>query len=101
MLLTGRAVSGREAVEIGLASRLVPDGQALPAAQELARQMAAFPQTALRSDRQSAYRQNGLPVDQALAQETALAQAAREREAQPGARRFAAGRGRHGSFDDL
>src|SRR6516164_9734092 len=50
MILTGRAVDAAEAAAIGLANRVVPPGQALAAAQELAAQLASFPQVCLRSD---------------------------------------------------
>lgn len=97
MLMTGRKVGATEAVAIGLADRLVPAGQALPAALALAQEIAAFPQIAMRSDRLSAIRQWDLPETEAFAQEMALAADARRLEAQPGAARFAAGAGRHGA----
>lgn len=96
MLLTARKVGGAEAVAIGLADRLVPDGQALAAAIALAKEMSAFPQIAMRSDRMSAIRQWDLPEADAIAQEMQLAAEARRIEAQSGAARFAAGAGRHG-----
>src|SRR6516162_266194 len=55
LILTGRGVSGDEALRMGLANRLVERGKALEAAEELARQLAAFPQRCMRSDRSSAY----------------------------------------------
>src|SRR3546814_4949927 len=57
MILTGRPVAADEAQRIGLADRIVADGEALGAAIELAKQIAAFPQTCMNSDRLSAYRQ--------------------------------------------
>jgi len=51
----------------GLANRVVPDGQARVAAEELARQIAAFPQACVRSDRLSAYECDGRPEKEALA----------------------------------
>jgi enoyl-CoA hydratase len=54
---------------MGLANRLVPAGQALPAALALAHEIAARPQAALRSDRLSSYEQWTLPLDEALAGE--------------------------------
>lgn len=97
MLLTARKVGGAEAVAIGLADRLVADGQALPAAIALAHEIAAFPQIAMRSDRLSAIRQWDLPEHDAIAQEMAFAAEARRLEARGGATRFAAGAGRHGA----
>jgi enoyl-CoA hydratase len=98
MILTGRAVEADEALAIGLANRVVPAGQARAAAEELARELAGFPQACLRSDRLSALTQWGQPEPEALAREFAhgmnvLADAA------GGVARFSAGAGRHGSFD--
>jgi enoyl-CoA hydratase len=98
MLLTARKVSGAEAVAMGLADRLVPEGQALPAALELARQIAAFPQIAMRSDRMSAIRQWNLSEKEAIALEAELSIEARRKEAQAGAGEFASGAGRHGTI---
>src|SRR5579872_6592457 len=69
LILTGRGVSGDEALRMGLANRLVEPGEALDAAKELARQLAAFPQQCMRSDRRSAYEAWTLPFAEALANE--------------------------------
>jgi enoyl-CoA hydratase len=69
LILTGRGVSGQEALQMGLANRLVPPGQALAAALELAKELASRPQAALRSDRLSSYEQWSLPLDDALMRE--------------------------------
>ncbi len=98
LVLTGRPVDAREALAIGLASRVVPVGTALAAAQQLARELAAFPQTCLRSDRQSLLDGEGLTEEAALAREFAAGQAALASETIPGAARFVAGEGRHGAF---
>ncbi|MCA8926726.1 MAG: crotonase/enoyl-CoA hydratase family protein [Alphaproteobacteria bacterium] len=100
MLLTARKVTGAEALAMGLADRLVPEGQALPAAMALAQEIAAFPQIALRSDRLSTLRQWDLSLPEAFAQEMELAAEARRVEARSGAARFAAGAGRHGAKAD-
>jgi enoyl-CoA hydratase len=98
MILTGRPVDAAEAAAIGLANRVVPAGQALAAAQELAAQLASLPQTCLRSDRASVLDQEGLDEGAALAAEFAHGQEALTgEEAIRGAARFAAGAGRHGS----
>lgn len=55
LILTGRSVSANEALQMGLVNRVVPKGAALDAAQDLARQIAAFPQLCMRADRLSAY----------------------------------------------
>jgi enoyl-CoA hydratase len=67
LILTGRGVSGDEALRMGMANRLVPRGKALGEAQALARQMASLPQEALRSDRLSSYQQWPLSLTDALA----------------------------------
>jgi enoyl-CoA hydratase len=100
MILTGRPVVGEEAARMGLANRLVDPGTARAAAVTLAKELAAFPQRCLRSDRLSSYRQWGLDVDAALGVETTLGMAViQSGETLAGARRFAAGAGRHGVFE--
>jgi enoyl-CoA hydratase len=66
LILTGRGVSGDEALRMGLANRIVPPGQALPEAIALARDIASRPQGALRHDRLSSYEQWSLALDAAL-----------------------------------
>jgi enoyl-CoA hydratase len=100
LILTGRGVSGDEAARMGLANRLVPPGGALEASIALARQIADFPQRCMRSDRRSSYEQWSLPIAEALSHETELGlETIRSGETLEGARRFAAGAGRHGRFD--
>jgi len=99
LILTGRPVGADEALVLGLANRVVPAGQALAAARELARAIAAFPQRCLRNDRASVLGQHGLPLRDALAHEFALGmQTLQSGEAVSGAQRFSAGMGRHGEF---
>lgn len=100
LILTGRGVSGDEAQRMGLANRLVEPGQALPAAVELARRIAGFPQRCMRADRMSSYQQWDLDLDAALANEYRLgSEVIRSGETLEGATRFAKGAGRHGSFE--
>lgn len=98
MLLTARVVAAEEAVQIGLADRLVDTGEALPAAIELARVIAGFPQGAVQADRASVYAGLDLPLAQALSIETEISAGARTTDAQPGAAVFASGAGRHGEY---
>jgi enoyl-CoA hydratase len=72
LILTGRPVPATEALQMGLVSRVVPDGQARAAAEELARELAALPQQCLRSDRQSALDSISLSDEEALANEFRL-----------------------------
>lgn len=102
LILTGRGVSGEEARLMGLANRLEEPGQTLHAAQELAQSLCAFPQLCMRSDRQSSYEQWGMSLQDALKRETELGRdVIKSGETVDGATRFASGKGRHGSFDDL
>ena len=99
MILTGRGVSGDEALAFGLANRLVEPGQALEAAVALAHDLARFPQRCLRSDRLSSYEQWSLPLDKAIANEYGRGiEVINSGETREGAARFASGAGRHGSF---
>ncbi len=96
LILTGRAVGAEEALAIGLADRVVPDGAARAAAEELALQLAEHPQATMRADRLSVYEGLGRPLPEALAREFARGSLLLE-EARRGAGRFAAGEGRHGA----
>jgi enoyl-CoA hydratase len=100
MILTGRPVAADEALQIGLANRVVADGTALDEAITLARQIAAFPQQCLQADRLSAYQQWDLPQDEALRREGAGGYPVVFEEAIGGAERFRQGAGRHGTFEE-
>lgn len=99
MLLTGRAVGADEAITIGLATRKVARGATRGEAEKLAAQIAGFPPVAMTSDRKSAYESFDREELAAIQCEMELSLAARRQEAQKGAARFAAGAGRHGSFE--
>ncbi|HLI09641.1 MAG TPA: crotonase/enoyl-CoA hydratase family protein [Ktedonobacteraceae bacterium] len=102
MILTGRGVSGQEALTMGLANRLVPPGEALAAALALANELARFPQLCMRSDRLSVYEQWSLSLGEALRNETLHGlEVMQSGEARVGAQRFREGRGRHGRTDDI
>lgn len=98
LILTGRGVLADEALAIGLVNRVVAPGQALLAAQELAAQIAAFPQACLRSDRASARSQWSLTEAEAISAEFDLGVPSLLAEGVNGAAQFAAGSGRHGAF---
>jgi enoyl-CoA hydratase/carnithine racemase len=97
LILTGRAVNAQEAWAIGLANRIVPRGQSVRAAEELADEIASFPQTCMRADRASAYRQWDLEHAAAIKNELLGGLAALGEEGIAGAERFVRGEGRHGS----
>jgi enoyl-CoA hydratase len=99
LILTGRPVDAQEALAIGLANRVVPKGESLSAALELARQLSAFPQLCLRNDRLSALEQWSLDWDAATAFEVKVGmETLRTGSAVDGATRFASGQGRGGAF---
>ncbi|SDJ47863.1 crotonase/enoyl-CoA hydratase family protein [Streptomyces indicus] len=99
MILTGRPVPASEAYAMGLATRVVPNGGARRAAEELAAEIAAFPQACLRSDRASVLEQEGLGEQAAMAGEFRHGLGVLA-ESLDGAARFAAGAGRHGAFEE-
>jgi enoyl-CoA hydratase len=92
--------AGGEALRIGLANAS-PRGSTRAAAEDLAREIARFPQAAVRADRRSAYESFGLGTREALAQEWAGGIDAFMLEGAAGAARFAQGRGRQGDFQDI
>ena len=102
LILTGRPVDAREALAMGLANRVVANGTAREEAEALARDLLRYPQICMRADRRSAYEQWDQSLDRALRREYELGKAAIDAgETQAGAGRFASGRGRSGSFEDL
>ena len=97
LILTGRKVEAAEALQMGLANRVVPKGQALAAAVALAESLAKFPQRTMLADRMSAYRQWDLAIEDALHQEWQRGKHCIA-DGVAGAGRFASGEGRHGKF---
>ncbi len=98
LILTGRPVGAAEAERIGLVNRVVPSGQSLAAACELAASLARFPQICLRQDRLSVREQAALPEAEAMANELRHGRRSLA-EAGSGLERFRGGAGRHGAFD--
>ncbi len=101
MILTGRAVPSAEALQMGLANRVVPNGQARAAAEEIAAEIAKFPQACMKADRLSSYEQWTLSLDAALHGEAESGWPIIEAEAIAGAARFRDGAGRHGDFKKI
>ena len=101
LILTGRPVGAPEALHMGLANRLVPNGEARAHAIALAKDIARFPQACLRADRLSALRQWDLDEEEAIANEMRGGlDVIASGETLSGATRFASGGGRHGAFGD-
>ena len=96
MILTGRVVKASEAYAIGLANRVVPNGEARHAAEKLAAELAALPQQCMRADRMSMLNQWGMSESDAIDFEFGSISRV-VAEAMEGAGRFAGGAGRHGA----
>lgn len=97
MILTGRSVGADEALQMGLANRLCEPGRALETAVALAKEIAAFPQLAMRHDRLSAYEQWDLKESDAIVNEFRHGQVSlNSGESKAGASAFVSGQGRHG-----
>ena len=72
LILTGREIDAAEAERMGFLNRVVPDGQALAAAIELAGEIASFPWRGVVNDRKSVYAGLGRELADALATEDDL-----------------------------
>jgi enoyl-CoA hydratase len=97
LILTGRPVSAAEALQMGLANRVVPRGASRQAAESLAHELSRLPQECLRNDRRSAFEQFDLSFDEAMRNELRHGMRSLEAGATEGALRFTRGEGRHGS----
>ena len=96
--LTGRKVPAEECYQIGLCEKVVPHGKAREAAEDMAREIARFPQEAVRADRRTIIETRGMPVREALKVEWANGMDAIRKQGIAGAGRFSGGIGRHGDF---
>lgn len=101
MILTGREVKAEEAYSFGLANRLVEKGKAYEEAFKIAENLCAFPQLCMRTDRQMAYDQWSMSLEDALRQEAVEGAKPVNQEARNGAGRFAGGLGRGGDFSKI
>lgn len=100
MILTGRPVSANEAYQWGLANRIVEDGQSKLEAENLAREIAKFPQTCMRNDRLSSLQQFSMTIEKAMENEFNLGLNTLESgEYLEGSSDFVQGRGKHGKFE--
>jgi enoyl-CoA hydratase len=101
LVLTGRPVTATEALQIGLANRVCPDGEALATGVALAREITAHPRTTMLADRAGVRAAFDLDLDAALLAEHDRGMAAvLAGGMEQGLARFAAGAGRGGRFDD-
>nr|XP_061810191.1 enoyl-CoA hydratase EchA19-like [Nerophis lumbriciformis] len=100
MILTGRPIGAQEALAYGLANRVVPDGEGLQAALQIAEQISSFPQECMRVDRSSAIYScyEASSFTQAMQYETDHGEAVILSEAVAGATKFTTGTGRGGKF---
>jgi enoyl-CoA hydratase len=96
LILTGRLVAADEARAIGLVTEVVPAGEQLTRALEIAEGLARFPQETMLADRRAAIEGLGRPLADGLALE-AQAGPVVFADAVAGAARFAAGEGRGGA----
>jgi enoyl-CoA hydratase len=96
IILTGRLVPVEEALSIGLVTEIVPRGQHLERALEMADGLARFPQETMLADRRSAIEGIGMPFEEGLRFEASSAMETYE-VGQQGAARFASGEGRGGA----
>ena len=101
IILTGRKVPAVEALRIGACEKVVADGTAREAAEEMALAIARFPQVCMRADRRSVHLQHGLSVGEALRSEWTTSVGVVASEGVAGATRFSGGKGRHGDFEGL
>ena len=99
MILTGRPVNAQEALEFGLANRIVEDGTSKEEAEKLALNIAQFPKTCMRNDRLSAYSQFGFSISDAIKNEFHFGMKTLESgEYLEGSDEFSKGKGKHGEF---
>jgi enoyl-CoA hydratase len=90
ILLTGKHVSAREALAIGLIGHVVPDGQALAKAREIAAVIAANGPLAVEAITRTLHETDGMDLDEALAHEFEYGQAVfASRDSKEGPRAFA------------
>ena len=101
IILTGRQVKAEECLALGLCEYIVENDQSRQKAEELAHQIAKFPQICVQADRKSVYAQEGLSMIDALKQEWFNGKKALSEEGLNGAKNFKKGFGRHGDFNEL
>ena len=101
IVMTGRKVPAEECYRIGLAEKVVPDGDALKVALEMAHEICRFPAEAMLADRRSVIETHGMSIAEGLRHEWANGIDAAINQGTTGAGRFADGKGRSGDFGDI
>jgi len=101
IVMTGRKVPAEECYRIGLCEKVVAHGEARETAEEIAHEIARFPQQAVRADRASIIETCGMSVRDGLRHEWANGGSAIINEGIDGAKRFSSGAGRHGDFQNI
>lgn len=102
LIMTGRTVSAQEAFHMGLVNRLVPDGQCLSEAIQLAKDILRFPYECMNTDRMSAHFAASNSIEDSLEREYNYGIKLIERESIPGAKHFVEEKqGRGGKYDDV
>lgn len=99
--LTGRKVTASECLKIGLCEYIVEDGDSRHKAEEIAHQIAKFPQNCVRADRKSIKNQNHFDIKEGLEFEWNNSLSVLSEEGISGANRFLKGLGRHGDFEKI
>jgi len=101
LILTGRLLEPKEALDWGLANRVVSTGTAFGQAVNLAKEIVKFPQECLRADRESALYAtfSSQNLEQAMSFESENSAQVLTTEAIIGAKKFTAGLGRSGKFN--
>jgi len=101
LIITGRAINSKEALDIGLANRVVKKGSSRIEAENLALEISKFPQLCLNGDRLSAYEQHHLSFQDALKNEFMHGLKAIQHGSLQGTSEFLKGSGRGGDFSYL
>ncbi|KAJ6650059.1 Mevalonyl-coenzyme A hydratase sidH [Pseudolycoriella hygida] len=101
IILTGRPVKAKEALQLGLANRVVKNGKSLSEAILLAKEIAKHPQECMLRDRASAWNStySSSNFQEAIEYEMSNSLDVIMKESIAGASSFVNGAGRHGSFN--
>lgn len=89
IILTGEPVDAEHALRVGLVNRVVPSGEVLACAEDLARRIALGAPIALAKSKEAMVRSSGVPLDDAYEIETTcVVENARTQDAREGPRAF-------------